>query len=327
MLRSVIPVTKSQFQGRVVLNIIFKAMKTIVFTSLILITLNNIAFTQCDIDQKEQREKYCEGSYLVHSVIYSSSPNAKIALMEGNNYAVYLISQALPVPEFSLTDSRKVNIEISSRHYENVAVFTFAPRISDTYTFSVDFGNRNDTCVLWTIYLQNENHLKSGFYKDFDDLKYNNPSGEFNYRLTAHSRKYNGSELASYNLVISRREAKSIGRILGFSDGKNIYINQRIPLLHPGTEFVKVEFMDRYYYFEDLQQFIIPNGLSTITIPRIEQKIMDMNTGEVIVLSNGNLREIIADNPQLIDEFNNDPKRSRKLKDYLKEYLKNKYQN
>lgn len=302
-------------------------MKTIIITFIILFTIPDNTFTQCGIDQKELREKYCMGSYLVHSVLYSSSPKVEIALKEGNNYAIYLFNQIHPVLGFRLTDSRNKVISLSSRHYENYSVYTLAPLVSDTYTFSVDFGTWKDGCVLWAIYLQNENYLKAGFYKNFEDLKFNNASGEFKYKITERSKKYSGNEIDYYSLVIDRKEAKSIGKIFGFSDGKNIYINEHVPSLRQGTDFVRAEFMYRYFYYEGVRQLIIPIGSYNIIVPKVDQKIMDMNTGEVSVLTNRNLREIIADNHRLLEEFINDPQRNKKLKDYLEEYLKTKYQN
>jgi hypothetical protein len=50
-------------------------------------------------------------------------------------------------------------------------------------------------------------------------------------------------------------------------------------------------------------------------------KIMDANTGEIIVLKQKTLEDIIANESDLLAEFQNDPKKRKKLKEYLIKYL------
>lgn len=290
-----------------------------------IITFQVVAFTQCGINQKELRDKYCRGAYLVHSELYNSSPSVEIALKEGNIYAIYLLNSSRPISSFKMSDSQGKKIALESRHKPNYSVYTFAARVSDTYIFSVDFGTDKDACVLWTIYLQNENNLKAGIYKNFEEMKYNNPSGEFVYQVTTKSKNYNQGQLDIYSIDIEKSKAKSIGKVFGFSDGKNVYINENSPSLRPGTEFVKVETLNRYYYFQKIEPIVIPTGTTVVTVLKLVQKVMDMNTGEITILNNKNLKELMADNPRLLNEFDKESQKNTKLKEYLIRYMDKKY--
>jgi hypothetical protein len=300
-------------------------MKKIISFYLVGVAFQLVGFAQCGINQIDLRDKYCKGSYLVHSEYYNSSPKVQISLKAGNKYAIYLLNPSHPISRFGLSDSHNKGINLVSRQNSNFALYTFVPIVSDTYFFAIDFGTNNEACVLWTIYLQNENNIKAGVYKDFEEFKYNNPSLEFNFPLTAKSRKYNKDQYNFYSPVIDATKAKTIGRVLGFSDGKNFYINDNKPLLRSGSEFVKVEFMDRYYYYEEVVQVPVTTGTTVIIVPKLVQKIMDMNTGEITIVNKKRVEEIISDNPQLLKEFENDSQKNKNLKEYLSRYLHQKF--
>jgi hypothetical protein len=300
-------------------------MKKLISICLALFTLHLTSFAQCGINQKELRDKYCKGSYLVHSELTNSSPTVQIALKEGNKYAIYLLNPSHPVNRFTMLDSHNERVTLESRQNPDYTVYTFAPQTSDTYIFSVDFDTDKDACVLWTIYLQNSNNLKPGIYRSFEELKYNNPSVEFSYRITSRSRKINQDQVNFYSIDIDKRKAKEAGKVIGFSDGKEVYISRNSQSLRPGTEFVKAEILDRYYYFQDIETIIVPSGTTVVSVPKLVQKIMDMNTGKITTLNIQNLKELMADNPGLIAGFDRETQKNRKLKEYLIRYLDDKY--
>jgi hypothetical protein len=253
------------------------------------------------------------------------SPTVRIALKEGDKYAIYLLNPSQPVKGFTMLNSNNEKVALESRQNPDYTVYTFAPQASDTYIFSVDFNTDKNACVLWTIYLQNGNNLRAGIYRSFEELKYNNPSVEFTYGITAKSRKVNQEQLDFYRMDIDKRKARDVGKVIGFSDGKDLYINGNSPSLRPAVEFVKAEILDRYYYFQDIETIIIPSGTTVVTAPRLVQKIMDMNTGKITTLNNQNLKELMADNPPLVNEFDKETHKNRKLKEYLIRYLVDKY--
>lgn len=283
------------------------------------------AFNQCDINQKEVREKYCTGIYLVHSELDNSSPDVEIALKKGNKYSIYLLNADSGIKDFSMTDSRNQIVSLESGIFTEYSVYSFVPQLSDTYKFHVDFGTDKKACVLWTIYQQNEKNLAQGFYRNFEELKYNNPSVKFNYPITEKTRKYNGHTISTYRVNIDKRAAKQTGKVLGFSNGKDLYLNENISLLSSSTDFIKAEFIGKYYYFEVARLIPVSSGTTMVLVPKVEQKIMDMNTGEVTILNKKTLQAIIADDGQLLSEFKSSSDKNQNLKEFLMRYMKYNY--
>lgn len=300
-------------------------MKKLIVICMFLFAFQITAFCQCGINQKEVREKYCTGTYLVHSELDNSSPDVEIALKKGNNYSIYLLNADHTIKNFSMTDSRNQVVSLEEGIFAEYSVYRFVPQISDTYKFKVDFGTEEKACVLWTVYQQNENHLVQGFYRNFEELKYNNPSVKFNYTINEKTRKYDGYSIAAYRVNIDRRDAKQAGKVIGFSDGKNLYLNESNSSLSSSTDFFKAEFIGKYYFFENVRLISVSTGTTVVTVPKIEQKIMDMNTGEVTILNMKTLQAMIADDEQLLSEFQSSSNKRQSLKEFLVRYMKEKY--
>jgi hypothetical protein len=300
-------------------------MKELILTCIIAFVCQSFSYTQCGINQKELRDKYCTGTYLVHSELDNSSPDVKIALKKGNRYAIYLFNSNQRIKDFSMTDSRNKTVSLESRVLKDYSVYRLTPEVSDTYEFRVDFGTDKYACVLWTIYMHNENHLVPGFYRNLEELKYNNPSDKFNYAVTEQHRKYFGGEINTYKIDIDKLKAREIGKVFGFSDGKNLYLNEDSSSLRPSTEFARAEYHGKYYYFETVLQIPVSSGTTVILVPKIEQKIMDMNSGEIIILNNKNLKELISDNQLLLAEFENSSHKNRILKEFFIRYMRDKF--
>lgn len=197
----------------------------------------------------------------------------------------------------------------------------------------------------------NDTIFREGIYRTFEEFKYNKPSIEFNYNLITKSRRYGLSneegEVPFYNIMINKKEGKSIGKIFGFCDGKTVYINENSSRLGPDTEFSKIEYFGNYCYFKyvknrkvDKQKsraernmdnpkniYIsnnvkrIMNASTTVTEGRLVEKIINIESGEVISLSTKVLRELIANDKDLVDAFNKESQRSQKLMQYLIRYL------
>jgi hypothetical protein len=207
---------------------------------------------------------------------------------------------------------------------ENYSSHIFTATKTGEYHFSLDFGAEEKACILMAIYLQNDKGLKTGIYKNFEEFKHNKPTVAFNYQISSKFRKRGstGSEkIPFYRINIRRGQGRSIGRVFGFCDGKNIFINENNPRLGPRIEFVQLENLGRYYYFENIRATTIFVGTVPVTTYDPVSKIMDANTGEIIVLKQKTLEDIIANESDLLAEFQNDPKKRKKLKEYLIKYL------
>jgi hypothetical protein len=172
---------------------------------------------------------------------------------------------------------------------------------------------------------------KAGIYRTFQEFKYNNPSIGLNYKTSTISSGYGflnaGGRVTFYRIDIDRKKGKSIGNVFGFCDGKNICINESNPILGPKTEFSKIEYLGKYCYFESLYSKPVYNGVSSSTSASLDEKIIDINSGEVISLSKNKIQELIADDKELLDKFNNDSQKNKKLKEYIIKYLERKTKN
>jgi hypothetical protein len=172
---------------------------------------------------------------------------------------------------------------------------------------------------------------KAGIYRTFQEFKYNNPSIGLNYKTSTTSSGYGflnaGGRVTFYRIDIDRKTGKSIGNVFGFCDGKNIYINENNPVLGPKAEFSKIEYLGKYCYFESLYSQAFYNGVSSSTSASLDEKIIYINTGEVISLSKNKIQEIIADDKELSDMFNNESQKNKKFKEYIIKYLERKAKN
>ena len=304
-------------------------MKKIINILIILFLFQGMVSAQCGINYQEFLQKYCKGEYLKHQEL-NNGYGAKVSMIleKDSRYAIYLLNPDISLPELKMegdTAGLFKDYETAFNQEENFSVYIFTATETGEYYFSLDFGTEEKACVLMAIYLQDDTGLKAGIYRNFGEFRYNNPSVEFNYQVSEKMRKYgdlrSSGRIPYYSLNIARETGKSIGKVFGFCDGNHVFINENIPGLGPKTEFVQIENLGRYCYFEDRKPTTIFIGTVPSTIYYIERKIMDTDTGEIIGLNKRTLPEIIADDGDLLAEFMNDPNGGKKLKAYLIRYL------
>ncbi len=143
--------------------------------------------------------------------------------------------------------------------------------------------------------------LKKGIYKNFEEFKNNSPSIPLNYKVIKIDYETGGilerKEALLYQLKITKEEGKKIGRVYGFSDGKNVYINEYMPKLRPVVLFSKVGFIGSYCLFEFTPFKNVNSILST-------NRLIDMNTGKVVKLSKKVLKTLISDENNVVSYTN-----------------------
>lgn len=122
---------------------------------------------------------------------------------------------------------------------------------------------------------------KPGIYRTFEELKYNSPSIPFDYEVKEITRRVHFRRIYRYKMLMYRKEAKTYGRVLGFSDGKNVYIDAKRLTLSASSQFSKVEFGGRYAYFDDVDCITY----SEQTNCYVYDKVMDMHSGFVHVIA------------------------------------------
>jgi len=166
---------------------------------------------------------------------------------------------------------------------------------------------------------------KPGIYRTFEEFKYNNPSIDLNYEVTPKDRGHKEVRVTYYYIMIDKKMRKEIGRVFGFSDGNNVYVRHSLSKLGPKNGFARIEYFGNYCYFESIycKHFYESNF---ITYPhtyqcRLFPRIIDIDSGEIIRLTTWTLRELIADDPELLNEFSNESQKNEKLKEYIIRYL------
>jgi len=299
-------------------------MKTIIYTYLVLIAMQSVTSAQCAINYKEILENKCSGVYLRHQDFSNeTSKFLNLVLTKDNRYAIYLLNPSKSLPQVKVLNSNAYTIEefqeiINSN--ENYSVYTFGVKETGEYGFEINFKNDEKACVLLAIYLRNDNNFKPGIYKNFDEFRYGNPSIEFNGQVS--TNHYSGKgRIANYKLDSGR----DLGKIFGFSDGGNVFINTSYPKLTSNPTFVKMEYLQKYYFYEYIKYIPVISGSMTTIMPILVQMILDVNTGQVRILNNQTLREILVNDQLLLDEFNRTSGKNKVLKVYLLKYMEKHY--
>jgi hypothetical protein len=175
--------------------------------------------------------------------------------------------------------------------------------------------------------------LKKGFYKDFYEFKYNKPSGHLSFTWLEFDYKSEKLKLHNaYAIQIDSSNYNELNECYGFCDGDTIYISTN-RYEKNSLFFEKLTFLGRYSMYETLHP--VHRKLSTVVI--------DLNTGEIAVLSNNKLKNIIKDDKELYNKYlkisktvndssddlydnnQNNKESDISLADYIKEYsLKHK---
>jgi hypothetical protein len=302
-------------------------MKKIICICIATITFQILAFPQCGINYKELLDKYCNGVYLQHQELDNAS-NGKITFIfkKDDRYAIYLLNPSRMLPEYSLIGSSETalkDVVSKENKKEKISTYIFTAGETGKYNFSYRFNTKEDACVLMAVYLQNSNKYQPGVYRNFEEMKYNNPSAPIQYKVYSSVLKIglgpNAEQVTLYQLDLTRSQAKELGKLFGFSDGKNLYIEQKEGI-GLRKDFIKIENYGKYGYFEDVIHILI----GTTIIPVNTLNLIDMNSGEIILIDKKQLKELLKDDPTLLEEFNNEAHKDKKLKDFLIRYLEKK---
>jgi hypothetical protein len=164
--------------------------------------------------------------------------------------------------------------------------------------------------------------LKSGIYLTADDIANNLTVDLPNLKVIKHTIEYgttlNGlKSMDAYSLDVSKEQEEKIGSILGFSDGKDIYLSYFSPSYSRVASFYKVEKIGHFLYFEGIEEI----NLSNLNWRDSCQNLFDLNKRERISkLTNGKFKKIISDNDELLKKFEKERRKYLLYKKYLKEY-------
>lgn len=161
--------------------------------------------------------------------------------------------------------------------------------------------------------------VDAGFYRSLQDALEDSSFKTISAPLVPNFRTHG---VIYHRIKLPKEERRYIGNVFGFSDGKFIYINPRTPKPRKLANFYKTERIGPYLYFKN-EARITYQGRN---ITWLQEKLLDIQTGDVLTLTRPKLREIIQDDEELLELFNAEKGKSGKIKLYLIEYLRRKNQ-
>ncbi|RTY91361.1 hypothetical protein [Flavobacterium sp. GT3R68] len=170
--------------------------------------------------------------------------------------------------------------------------------------------------------------INPGIYRTFAEFRNNKPTILLNHKIISDEVSYGGfgssNSLTAYAIDIPKKEGREIGEVFGFSDGKNFYFiaSEYTDIYFPNKihnfNFYKVESVGKYCYYDAIQN----SGPNSGTIPTRRINVLNMDLGEIKLLSKSYLKELLSEKPELLERFKKQENKYQHLKEYLIEFLK-----
>ena len=164
--------------------------------------------------------------------------------------------------------------------------------------------------------------LKPGIYKTFEEFRNNNPSIQLSGEIKSKIFKYNSNgsfeNLNTYYVDVDKKDANVIGKVFGFSDGKNIFISPLYSSKVNDYEFYILEFINLYSYYCSIESSQVGSIYMEVKV----QNVLDIKSGDVLKLTNSTVKDIISTDKQLLEKFKNQKSKYLYYKQYLLDFLK-----
>lgn len=288
---------------------------------------------QCDVNYQETIDSYCSGDYLIHYELSNEDLSGVMFILEkGNPYSIYLLNPNHPFSKYKFyIDSVDLTEEFLVIENDEAIRYNIIPEETREYHISLETSTDDKACVLLAILLQadSDTMIETGIYRSIEELKYNSPAEEFNYTLKQKKAGRNkGKKYYTYRLIMDRDTRVRIGQIYGFFDGNELYMNLHAKprTLRKSTDFVMAERIGMFYYLEYFQSVYYTTGKYGGWVHNsIIQKVIHKDSGEVINLSKSSIRKLIQDDAELLEEFEQESRKSEKLKEYFLKYINRNY--
>lgn len=160
-------------------------------------------------------------------------------------------------------------------------------------------------------------NLKAGIYKNFKEFRENTPSIELKYKVLNSEIKcgatFSRDKINIFYFDTSKKETKQFKDIFGFCDGNNIYIRGETSWYGKiEWQFNKVTHFNRFVFFQECTP--VYQGTD------IKQRIIDINTGEVVTLTKKKVEKLIEKDKELSAEFESDADSKDHLANYIIRY-------
>ncbi len=158
----------------------------------------------------------------------------------------------------------------------------------------------------------------NGLYISFEDLKGNRSVKDLPYRQELIKSK-NG--ISRYG-IFYQGKYKKIKGIYCYVNNNHIYLNSK--KFGRKGYYLRSHFVGRYAYFEDRfgkDDFSYSRGVPSSNGPAVESKIwgilLDMETGKVKKATRRNLKKLLANHPELWQQYLDGSKSSTEVKEII----------
>jgi len=160
-----------------------------------------------------------------------------------------------------------------------------------------------------------EGTLRPGFYRDFDEMKANAPSLPWTSPEVAAEQAVVSQGRVIVQYALPREARRALPKILGFSDGADVWIAVDGEPRRPGTWFAKITFAGPVGLFATGTSLPLSVGPVALVLPLVDTRVIQWQEGDVLVLNRARVRELLVDRPDLLAAFDDD--RDPVFADYL----------
>ncbi len=124
--------------------------------------------------------------------------------------------------------------------------------------------------------------------------------------------------------VPKKTRRKKLSKIFAFFDGKDYYINPSYPFrLNIKEHFARLEGKGRFLYYvkyNPLEYSLFATGTSGMKGHNVQEMIFDTKTNTKVELTKMSLRKVLKRDKELLEQFNKESKKGKKLKKYFLDY-------
>lgn len=184
--------------------------------------------------------------------------------------------------------------------------------------------------------IEDTTRMERGIYRTFEEFRYNKPSIRVDFSVVNKTRGYgflNATLHNAYKLVLTNPQSlHKKDTVWGFCDGKSVYVNSE-ERYHKNNVYDRITYFGRYCLFETVESggayypVVVPmaGGGGGMMVGGSSNRVLaqvgiNFNNGRVFGLSKKNIREILANDPEMLAEFEDEKKKGQKLEDYLIRY-------
>lgn len=134
---------------------------------------------------------------------------------------------------------------------------------------------------------------------------------------TRNRGRINGMRAVAFRIKGSKKHKLPKGRAIAILMNGDLYINPDRPRLNKRADFYKVDWIGSYGYFINSEEYPVWCGDSFDIETFLVESLIDPSNREIITLNKKSLRRILQDEPALLQEFEQQTRKKKKLRTYL----------